>query len=135
MEVRNLRCEAHPPHRGHLSAIIASLFASLLLLFGSDVFGRSYPGMSTNAAMSRADAGQILAGGKGDTRFLTASDPSSRLKLRPSASGDGCLATDLQTLWLCRHGDLLQVERQEDIAFEQSRPYWSRAPPQIQHSA
>lgn len=129
MEDKSLGSSAPLRPRTQLKAVIASLFASLLLLFGGDVFGRSYPGLVSAGAMSRSDTGQQVAGGRGETRFLAASEQSGRQKLRPWASGDGCLKPDALELWMCRHGDLLQTARPVNLAFEVPRPYWSRAPP------
>ncbi|MFN3718810.1 MAG: hypothetical protein ACK4UW_07865 [Rhizobium rhizophilum] len=134
MEDRSLRYDA-PPRQGlYFKAVIASLFASLLLLLGGDAFGRFHPGLSTAGAMSRSDNGQTLAVGHGDSRFLTASEQSSRPKLRPGGSGDGCLSPDIPTLWMCRHGDLLHGHRAATVSLDAPQPYWSRAPP-IQHTA
>ncbi|THV16878.1 hypothetical protein [Rhizobium rhizophilum] len=135
MEDRSLRYDAPPRQRVYFKAVIASLFASLLLLFGGDAFGRFHPGLSTAGAMSRSDNGQTLAVGHGDSRFLTASEQSSRPKLRPGGSGDGCLNPDIPTLWMCRHGDLLRRDLAANIFPASPQPYWSRAPPQIQHTA
>ncbi|MBX9469162.1 MAG: hypothetical protein KL839_15450 [Rhizobium sp.] len=134
MEDRSLRFDALPRQRVHLKAVIASLFASLLLLFGGDAFGRFHPGLSPAGAMSRSDNGQTLAVGHGDSRFLTASEQSSRPKLRPGVSGDGCLSPDVPTLWMCRHGDLLHRHLAATLSPDTTQPYWSRAPP-IQHTA
>lgn len=123
-----------PPQRGHVLAVIASLFASLLLLLGGDASGRFNPGQSNTGAMSRSDNGQVAARGAGDTRFLTVSEQSSRPKLRPTGSGDGFLSPDIQTLWMCRHGDLVQRHVSDSAAFSLPLAYRSRAPPAIQHT-
>jgi hypothetical protein len=132
MEDRSLGSDAPLRPRTQLKAIIASLFASLLLLFGGDVFGRSHPGLFSAGAMSRSDTQQV-AGGRSETRFLAASEQSGRQKLRPWASGDGCLKPDVLELWMCRHGDHSQPARPVDIASDAPRPYWSRAPPSVPH--
>lgn len=134
MEDRSLRYDAPPPQRAHLKAVIASLFASLLLLFGGDAFGRFQPGLSAAGAMSRSDNGQTLASGHRDSRFLNASEQSARPKLRPWASGDSFIGPEIATLWMCRHGDLLQGHLAATLSLEARQPYWSRAPP-IQHTA
>jgi hypothetical protein len=135
MELNDMRPRSPCWHRTHLSAIITSLFASLLLLFGGDVFGRFHAGLSSDAAISRSDAGNATAGTRGETRFLVSSEQSSRPKLRPIAGGDGCLAPDIQTLWICRHGhDTPRVSADRPLAHA-PLPYWSRAPPSIQQTA
>lgn len=133
MDERNPRHDT-PPQRGHVLAVIASLFASLLLLLGGDASGRFNPGLSTTGAMSRSDNGQVAARGAGDTRFLTVSEQSSRPKLRPTGSGDGYLCPDIQTLWMCRHGDLVQRSGTDSASFSLPLAYRSRAPPVIQHT-
>lgn len=133
MEDRILRFGAPLRQRAQLKAVIASLFASLLLLFGGDVFGRFQPGLSGAGAMSRADNGQLVAGGHGETRFLASSEQSSRPKLRPWTAGDGCLKPDILALWMCRHGDHRQQFTAANLSFEAPQPYWSRAPPVFQH--
>jgi hypothetical protein len=135
MEYQSQRFAALPRQRGHVLAVIASLFASLLLLLGGDASGRVNPGLSTTGAMSRSDSGQVAARGAGETRFLTASEQSSRPKLRPSGSGDGCISPEIQTLWMCRHGDLVQRLGTDSTSFSVALAYWSRAPPVIQHAA
>lgn len=134
MEDQSLRYDAPPRQRVHLKAVIASLFASLLLLFGGDAFGRFQPGLSTAGATSRSDNGQTLAAGHRDSRFLTASEQSARPKLRPWASGDSFIGPEIATLWMCRHGDLLHRHLAANIFPTSPQPYWSRAPP-IQHTA
>jgi hypothetical protein len=134
MEDQDLRSRPPFRHRAHLLAVIASLFASLLLLFGGDAFGRFHPGLSTAGAMSRSDNGQTLAAGHGDSRFLTASEQSARPKLRPWASGDSCIGPEVPTLWMCRHGELIHDHVAATLSMNASQPYWSRAPP-IQHTA
>lgn len=133
MDERNPRHDT-PPQRGHVLAVIASLFASLLLLLGGDASGRFNPGQSTAGAMSRSDNGQVAARGAGDTRFLTVSEQSSRPKLRPSGSGDGFLCPDIQTLWMCSHGDLVQRHVADSTSFSLPLAYRARAPPAIQHT-
>lgn len=134
MDERNLRHDT-PRQSGHVLAVIASLFASLLLLLGGDASGRFNPGQSTAGAMSRSDNGQVAARGAGDTRFLTVSEQTSRPKLRPTGSGDGYLCPDIQTLWMCRHGDLVQRSGTDSASFSLPLAYRSRAPPAIQHTA
>jgi hypothetical protein len=135
MEDQSQRFAALPLQRAHLKAVIASLFASLLFLFGGDAFNRYHPGVTTAGAMSRSDSGQVAARGAGETRFLTVSEQSSRPKLRPSGSGDGLLCPDIHTLWMCRHGDLVQRVGTHNASFFVALAYWSRAPPVIQHTA
>lgn len=135
MEDANLRDDTRLRQPRHLAAVIVSLFASLLLLCGGDVFGRFHPGMSSASAMSRSDNGQVVAGGHGETRFLTSADQSARPKMRPWASGDGCLVPDISTLWMCRHGDLMQRFSVANTRLDAPQPYWSRAPPKIQLTA
>lgn len=134
MEYQNLRSRPPIRYRAHLLSVIASLFASLLLLFGGDAFGRFHPGLSTAGAMSRSDNGQTLAAGHGDSRSLAASEQSARPKLRPWASGDSCLGSKVPTLWMCRHGELIHNHVAATLSFNASQSYWSRAPP-IQHTA
>jgi hypothetical protein len=134
MDERNLRHETSRLRR-HVLTVIASLFASLLLLLGGDASGRGNPGLSTVGAMSRSDNGQVAARGAGDTRFLTVSEQSSRPKLRPSGSGDGFLCPDIHTLWMCGHGDLVQRRVANNASFFLPLAYRSRAPPAIQHTA
>jgi len=135
MEHNDPRRASPTRERTHLSAVIASLFASLLLLFGGDVFGRFHTNLWSDAALSRSDAGHATAGARGETRFLVSSEQSSRPKLRPIAGGDGCLAPDIQTLWICRHGhDTPRVSADRPLPHA-PLPYWSRAPPSIQQTA
>lgn len=134
MEDQDLRSDTPSRQRTHLSAVIASLFASLLLLFGGDVSGRSHPGLFPNGAMSRSDPGQATAGGHGETRFLASSEQSTRPKLRPVAGGDACLAPDIHTLWICRHGHVTSRVSADRPLPHATLPYWSRAPPAIQQT-
>lgn len=135
MEDQDLRSRSPSRHRAHLSAIIASLFASLLLLFGGDAFSRSHGWLSSHGAMLRSDAGHATAGSRGETRFLVSSEQSSRPKLRPSGSGDGFLCPDIYTPWMCRHGVLVQRHVADNASFSLPLAYRSRAPPVIQHTA
>ena len=134
MDERDLRQDI-PRQRRHVLAAIASLFASLLLLLGADASGRYNPGLSNLGAMSRSDSGQLAVRAVGDTRFLTASEQSSRPKLSHSGSGDGCISSEIETLRICRHGDLLQSFGKDRSSEPLPLPYWSRAPPMIQHIA
>ncbi|WP_133253024.1 hypothetical protein [Rhizobium wuzhouense] len=132
MDDPNLRDETRVRPHSHLAAVIVSLFASLLLLFGGDVSGRFHSGPSVAGALSRSDTGQAVAGGHGDTRFLTSADQSVRPKLRPWVSGDGCLPVDVPSLWTCRLGDLTRQSSAALLHPAAPHPYWSRAPPEIQ---
>jgi hypothetical protein len=131
MEDQDLRSGSPSRQRIHLSAVIASLFASLLLLFGGDVSGRSHPGLFTNGSVQRSDAGQATAGGHRDTRFVASWEQSARPKLRPTATGDGCLVPDIQALWMCRHGHVAQLFPTDRLHLRAPVPYRSRAPPMI----
>ena len=135
IEDKDLRSQSPARQRTHLSAVIASLVASLLLLFGGDVFGRSHVDLSSNGAMSRSNAGHATAGGLSETRFLASPEQSARPKLRPTTVDDGCLAPDIQTLWMCRHGYLVQRAPADRALANLPLPYWSRAPPTIPHIA
>lgn len=134
MEDQDLRPRPPLRQRAHLLAVIASLFASLMLLFGGDAFGRFHPDLSTAGALSRSDNGQTLAVGHGDSRFLIASEQSARPKLRPWASGESCIGPEVLTLWACRHGELIHDHVAATLSVNASQPYWSRAPP-IQHTS
>lgn len=134
MEDQDLRSRSPFRQRTHLSAVIASLFASLLFLFGADVSGRSHPGLFPNAGMSRSDAGQATASRHGETRFLVSSEQSARPKLRPNAAGDGCLVPDIDLLWMCCQGDIVQRFGADSASVSVPLPYWSRAPPIFSNS-
>lgn len=131
MEHKDLRPRSPFLQRTHLSAVIASLFASLLLLFGGEVASGSRAGLSSNGAISRSDAGQATAAARSELRVLGSPEQSARPKLRPTPGGDGCLAPDIQTLWNCRYGHVtlrVSADRPRPPA---PLPYWSRAPPAI----
>jgi hypothetical protein len=135
MEDQDSRSRSPSRYRAHLSAVIASLFASLLLLFGGDVLSRSHPRLSSHGALLRTDAGHATAGAHSETRFLVSSEQSSRPKLRPSGSGDGFLCPDIQQLWMCRNGDVVQRRVADSAPVSLPLAYRSRAPPIIQHAA
>lgn len=135
MEVNDMRPRSPFWQGTHLSVVIASLFASLLLLSGGDVFGRFHAGLSSDAAISRSDAGHATAGARGETRFLVSSEQSSRPKLRPTPGGDGCLAPDIQALRICRYSHVTLHVSGDRPRPHAPLPYRSRAPPSIQQTA
>ncbi|MBB1251649.1 hypothetical protein [Rhizobium sp. G21] len=133
MTDRDQRHEATLLKRAPLAPVIASLFALLLLVFGGDVFGRLHTAPFGSASLSRADHGKVAAG-VSETRHLSPVDHSSRLKLRPGVDGDGCLAPDIKTLWMCRNGKLVWRPLADRMVFQLALAYRSRAPPTLQHA-
>lgn len=120
--------------RVRISAIIASLVASLVFLFGSDAFGRFHASLASADGVSYSDHGPVLAKGGVESRYLSVSDQSARPKLRPWASGDSFLKPDINPFWLCRPSTLLPPATAATVLFDASRPYWSRAPPAVQRT-
>jgi len=134
MNDRVKRDDTLPPQRRPVFALIASLFVSLLMLLGWDAFACLEPQGSTHGAFSRSDGGQVAGRGPGGTLFLAVADQSSRPKLRPNISGDGCLFAGTPTPWMGQRGHLLLRIDCEGASFAAPLPYWSRAPPAFQQT-
>ena len=134
MDDQHLGQSAPRRRRTHLEAILGCLLASLLLVFGGDTSGRLHLGFYSSKVVTSSDARQLVAGATNDTRYLSASERSSRPKLRPGESGDSFVAPQIQTVCLSRRGDLVECTLRDRALFQLSLAYRSRAPP-IQHTA
>ncbi|MFN4205879.1 MAG: hypothetical protein ACK4HG_05745 [Agrobacterium albertimagni] len=132
MDDQDLRHHVPLRHRAHLKAVIASLFASLLLVFGGDAFGRLHHGSSNARVLTLSDAGQLVAGAVSDTRYVSASERSSRPKLKPGEAGDGFVVPEIHAFQTSRHGDLVQRLLSDRAVIRPPLAYRSRAPPTIQ---
>lgn len=132
MDDQDLRHHTPLRQRTRLKAVIASLFASLLLVFGGDAFGRLHHGSSSASVLTSSDAGQLVAGATSDPRYLSASERSSRPKLKPSDAGDGFVVPEIHAVRSSRHGNLAQWILSDRALFHSPLAYRSRAPPTIQ---
>lgn|GEM_PF-3708868 len=131
MDDQDLRHHTPLRQRAHLKAVIASLFASLILVFGGDAFGRLHHGSSSASVLTSSDAGQLVAGATSDNRYLSASERSSRPKLRPGEAGDGFVAPEIHAVSTSRQGDRAQRILSDRALFHLPLAYRSRAPPTI----